>query len=256
MSGNTRDHAAPDIDIAEIKSFYDSVYHADTQASRSGNRGHYQRLFRKLAIGRGSHVLDVACGTGCWLKVCSDNGAVVSGVDLSDNAIRVCREEMPLGSFHAQPAETLPFGDGLFDSVTCLGSLEHFVDPESSLKEMVRVAKPDATFVILVPNKDFLTRKLGLFGGTYQIDAKEVVRTLQEWESLFCYAGLTVVERWRDLHMFNWRWITKGRFYIWPFRLLQCLLLAIWPLRWQYQVYHRCLALGRHPAAQPPPDAH
>ena len=149
---------------------------------------------------------------------------------------------MPQGSFYAQPAETLPFDDGVFNLVTCLGSLEHFVDPVNSLREMVRVAKPDAAFVILVPNKDFLTRKLGLFGGTYQVDAKEVVRTLEEWQSLFSAAGLTVTERWKDLHVINRRWIMHGRFYAWPFRLAQSLLLAIWPLKWQYQVYHRCVA--------------
>ncbi len=253
MKGKSTDLSPPDIDIREIKTFYDSVYHANAQVGESGNRGHYLRLFRKLAIERGSRILDVACGTGGWLKVCSDNGTIVSGVDLSDNAIRVCRESMPLGDFHAQPAETLPFGDGQFDTVTCLGSLEHFVDPVNSLKEMVRVAKPNATFVILVPNKDFLTRKLGLFGGTYQVDAKEVVRTLEEWESLFCAAGLTVVERWKDLHILNKRWITLGRFYVWPFRLLQGLALAVWPLRWQYQVYHRCAVQG--PSGQSPISA-
>tara|TARA_R110002049_G_scaffold124997_17_gene280563 strand:+ start:585 stop:1361 length:777 start_codon:yes stop_codon:yes gene_type:complete len=230
------------IDIKEIKTFYDSVYHANAHAGHSSEDGHYRRLFRKLGVRNDSHVLDVACGTGGWLKVCSDNGASVSGVDLSDNAIKVCQEVMPQGNFYAQPAETLPFDDNVFDLVTCLGSLEHFVDPENSLREMIRVAKPHATFVILVPNKDFLTRKLGLFGGTYQVDAKEVVRTLEEWRSLFTAAGLHVTDRWKDLHVINRHWIMRGKFYTWPFRLLQSLLLAIWPLKWQYQVYHRCLA--------------
>ncbi|MCB1706403.1 MAG: methyltransferase domain-containing protein [Halioglobus sp.] len=245
----------PDIDIREIKTFYDSVYHADAHASQN-NEGHYQRLFRKLGMHKGSQVLDVACGTGGWLKVCHDHGTGVSGVDLSDNAIKVCRQLMPSGTFHAQPAETLPFEDDTFDLVTCLGSLEHFVDPHNSLREMVRVAKPDATFVILVPNKDFLTRKLGLFGGTYQVDAKEVVRTLDEWQSLFQSAGLDVAERWRDLHVINRHWITKGRIYTWPFRLAQSLLLAIWPLKWQYQVYHRCLAQQQHHRSASSINAH
>jgi hypothetical protein len=110
---------------------------------------------------------------------------------------------------------------------------------------MVRVAKNEATFVILVPNKDFLTRKLGLFGGTYQVDAKEVVRTLEEWKFLFSSAGLTINERWKDLHMLNRDWITRGKPYMWPIRALQCLLLPVWPLKWQYQVYHRCRGADR-----------
>jgi ubiquinone/menaquinone biosynthesis C-methylase UbiE len=237
--------ATTDIDVDEIKIFYDSVYHANALANEDPTlRGHYTRLVGRLGIKKGDAVLDVACGAGGWLKICEEYGTSVSGVDLSDKAIAVCRELMPEGRFHAQPAETLPFDDGQFDVVTCLGSLEHFVDPQSSLREMARVAKNGATFVILVPNKDFLTRKLGLFGGTHQVDAKEVVRTLQEWQLLFSSAGLTVEERWKDLHVMNRRWIMNGRAYMWPLRALQCLLLPIWPLKWQYQVYHRCLATG------------
>jgi ubiquinone/menaquinone biosynthesis C-methylase UbiE len=238
--------AAPtDIDVDEIKAFYDSVYHANAHADEGGTlRGHYTRLIKRLGIQKGDSVLDVACGAGGWLKACEEYGTSVSGVDLSEKAIAVCRELMPDGRFHAQPAETLPFCNGQFDVVTCLGSLEHFVDPQSSLEEMVRVAKNDASFVILVPNKEFLTRKLGFFGGTYQVDAKEVVRTLEGWQLLFSSAGLTVKERWKDLHVVNRHWIMTGRAYMWPLRALQCLLLPMWPLKWQYQVYHRCLATG------------
>jgi len=258
MNPKQADPPAPDIeiDIGEIKTFYDSVYHANAQAGKRTHSGHYRRLFRKLGIGKDARVLDVACGTGGWLEVCQDNGAEVSGVDLSDNAIRVCREIMPQGTFYAQPAETLPFDDDMFDVVTCLGSLEHFVDPQNSLREMARVAKPGAVFVILVPNKDFLTRKLGLFGGTYQVDAKEVVRTLPEWQALFSSAGLVVTQRWKDLHVISLNWITRGKFYLWPMRLAQCLLLAIWPLKWQYQVYHRCVAQPAQRNLPASPDAH
>jgi len=242
MKGPDQQNRIDSGDIDEIRKFYDSVYYAEATAKRGvESRGHYRRLARRLNIRPGTEVLDVACGTGDWLRVCTEAGANACGIDLSETAISICKKTMPSGEFFSQPAELLPFEDGRFDVVTCLGSLEHFVDPVNSLKEMARVARADATIVILVPNKDFLTRKLGLYGGTYQVDAKEVVRTLDEWETLFVAAGLLVEERWKDLHVLNMRWITTGRFYMWPFRALQCLLLMVWPLRWQYQVYHRCV---------------
>lgn len=255
MFGKAKESDSPDIDITEIKHFYDSVYHANVKVGEVYNRGHYLRLFRKLNLRRGDRILDVACGTGGWLRICDENGVLVSGVDLSDAAISICKGVMPEGRFYSQPAETLPFEDSVFDIVSCLGSLEHFIDPQHSLKEMVRVAKPGANIVILVPNKDFLTRKLGLFSGTYQTGAREVVRTLDEWEFLFQSAGLAVIERWKDLHIFNRHWITTGRVYLWPFRLVQCVLLAIWPLQWQYQVYHRCIAAVAPARAESLPDA-
>jgi ubiquinone/menaquinone biosynthesis C-methylase UbiE len=227
-------------DIEEIKVFYDTVYHVEAGHEPDLHR-HYSRLFERLELVAGQLVLDVACGAGGWLRLCENRGLDVTGVDLSENAIAVCKKTMPKGEFIAQPAETLPFQDASFDVITCLGSLEHFVDPVGSLKEMVRVARTDAAFAILVPNKDFLTRKLGLYGGTYQVDAKEVVRTLDEWESLFNAAGLEVTHRWKDLHVLNTAWITSGAFYTWPFRALQALMLPLWPLKWQYQVYHQCV---------------
>lgn len=224
-------------DLQQIREFYDDVYYRGLNAGARPLR-HLQRLAARLGVAAGQQVLDVACGDGQWLQVCSELGAAPCGIDLSQRAIDACIQRMPQGEFHAQPAETLPYADDRFDLVTCLGSLEHFVDPLAALREMVRVGKPEARFVILVPNKDFLTRRLGLFAGTRQVDAKEVVRTLEEWRTLFEQAGLKVEARWKDLHVLSWRWISLGRWYLVPLRFAQAIMLAVWPLRWQYQVYH------------------
>jgi len=226
-------------DINEIKNFYETVYYAKRSDNLHVAR-HYFRLFNKLGLKPKQKILDVACGSGEWLKVCEISGLDVNGVDLSERAIEICELNMPAGNFFSQSAEKLPFEDGSFDVVTCLGSLEHFVDPVKSLQEMVRTSKSDAVFVILVPNKGFLTRRLGLFGGTQQVDAKEEVRFLDEWNELFETAGLKVAKRWKDLHVLNWQWIRKGKPIYWPIRALQGLLLLVWPLSWQYQVYHLC----------------
>ena len=227
-------------ELEEMKSFYDDVYYADANKPLQGS-AHLMRLARKVDIGSGNAVLDIACGLGEWLHVCATDGADVYGVDLSERAIEYCKKHMPDGEFHAVPAENLPFADEQFNLVSCLGSLEHFVEPVVSLKEMTRVAKADAIFLILVPNADFLTRKLKLFGGTNQKDAREEAQTLQEWESLFEQAGLRVTRKWKDLHVLSWSWISMNGFLRAPFRALQALALLVWPLRWQYQVYHLCV---------------
>lgn len=227
--------------LAQMRTFYDTVYyrHIEHAAPDQPTR-HLTALAGRLHIGPGQAVLDVACGAGTWLACCHRLGARVHGVDLSTRAIAACRARLPDGEFFAQAAETLPFESQRFDVITCLGSLEHFLDPVSALREMVRVAKPGAQFVLLVPNADFLTRRLGLYGGTQQVDAKEEVRSLEQWQALFAEAGLTVQERWRDLHVLSWAWIRQGPWWRVPVRALQAVALAVWPLRWQYQVYHLC----------------
>ena len=181
--------------LEDIRNFYDSTYYRDNEPKPP--RRHDFVLLRKLGIAKGNQVLDVACGTGEWLQACRLEGAIPAGIDLSERAIATCKTVMPEGEFYVQAAERLPFSDEHFDFVTCLGSLEHFVQPEQALAEMMRVAKADARFVLLVPNSGFLTRRLGLFSGTYQVDAREVVRSLDEWRDLFEGAGLEITEMWR-----------------------------------------------------------
>ncbi len=222
-----------------IRQFYDDVYYESVQEKVTVSR-HLHKLAAKLHISQGQTVLDIACGTGDWLMATVARGAQPTGLDISQKAVDVCKLNMPNGRFHCGVAETLPFSDTLFDIVSCLGSIEHFVDPLQAIQEMVRVAKPDAQFLFLVPNADFLTAKLGLYSGTNQVDAKEDVRTIAGWERLFEAAGLTINKKWRDLHVLNWAWINSGRWTAVPVRALQAMMLPFWPLRWQYQVYFLC----------------
>ncbi len=224
----------------DIQQFYDAVYYKDANINVKISR-HLQRLATKIGVSNEQQILDVACGTGAWLLATKKYNTKPAGIDLSAKAIDICVKNMPDGEFYVGPAETLPFKDQQFDVISCLGSLEHFLEPTIALKEMLRVAKDDAIFLLLVPNSDFLTRRLGFYHGTHQVNVKEEVRTLPEWQNLFETAGLQVKKRWKDLHVLSWSWISANRWYHIPFRAIQAVALAIWPLSWQYQVYYLCV---------------
>lgn len=226
--------------IEQIKDYYNEVYHGGGSVGNPGMTAYYRRLAAKIAIKPGQRVLDVGCGTGEWLDACSEIGARVHGIDLSAKALEIAARRMPDGVFHEQPADHFPYPENYFDVITCLGSLEHFMDQQASLREIVRVAGPGSRILILVPNRDFLTRRLGLFSGTDQVNAREVVLTIQEWEKLFRESGLAIQSRWKDLHILNWEWIRLRGLLHAPLRLVQCMLLLAWPLQWQYQVYFLC----------------
>ena len=226
-------------DLENIKEFYDNKYY-DQKNDLNKIPSHYKRLAKSLKISPTQKILDVACGTGEWLKACNDNGANVYGVDLSEKAINLCGKRIPQGNFYQHSAEELPFEDESFNLVSCLGALEHFVDPEKALKEIVRVAQKEAKILLLVPNANFLTRRLKLFAGTYQVEAKEEVLSLQEWKEFFESSGLKIDSIWKDLHVLSWAWISIGKWYQMPLRALQAIALAFWPLNWQYQLYYLC----------------
>lgn len=47
--------------------------------------------------------------------------------------------------------QTLPFGDGEFDSVLCTEVLEHCLNPQQVMREMARVLRPGGHALITVP---------------------------------------------------------------------------------------------------------
>jgi SAM-dependent methyltransferase len=150
--------------------------------------------------------------------------------------VRLAHQVSPDSGLAVGAGEALCFRDASFDYVTCLGSLEHFLDMGRGLEEMLRVAKPDARLCIMVPNRDFAGWKVRGHRGTAQQDINEHLLSLAEWRRTFADHGLLVrrvaPDRW---HAVKWR---SGR-RPGPWQAVQGLLLeAAWrllPLAWEYQ---------------------
>lgn len=225
----------------EVRRFYEAEYYADLDPA-GGVPWHMRRVANRLGPLQGRSVLDVACGTGAWLAELASRGVIPAGIDISERAVAAARVRLPSADLREGIAETLPFGDGHFDLVTCMGSLEHFLDQPGALREMRRVMRPGGQVLILVPNAGFLTRRLGLFRGTRQITVRETIRPLSEWADMIGEAGFVINDLWRDLHTLDWHWVRQGSPWVWPLRAAQACALATWPVTWQYQVYFHGIA--------------
>jgi ubiquinone/menaquinone biosynthesis C-methylase UbiE len=96
-------------------------------------------------------VLDVATGTGrIPLALCHHarfEGHIIA-IDLSrkmlQQAVNKIQEEHfeDFVTFIWQDATRLPFDDNSFDVVTCMAALEFMPQPESALRELIRVLRP------------------------------------------------------------------------------------------------------------------
>lgn len=221
----------------DLQAFYEGRYYTRPTVPSDPSR-HLRRLATRLIDRAGMRVLDVACGTGEWLCAVQRCGARVSGIDIAAKAVAAAGQALPAGEFTIGVAESLPWADRSFDLVSCLGALEHFPDKDAALREMHRVLRRDGRALVLVPNAGFLTRRLGLFRGTEQVAVREDVLSLDAWWTLFEANGFRVERRWRDLHVLSRDWLLRRGWLGLAPRLVQALLLATWPLRWQYQVYH------------------
>lgn len=154
-------------------------------------------------------LLDVACGTGTFLKRAEARGLAVSGVDVSPVAIETAAKRIPTATVRVARAEELPFAEGAFDYVTCIGSLEHFPDPEAGAAEIRRVLSPSGRAAIYVPNLFFLGHiYLGLRHGTQPSEGNqefsERFLTSEGWRGLLESQGLAV----EACHPWNHIWAT------------------------------------------------
>lgn len=98
-----------------------------------------------LEINPGEKALDVGCGNGKTVLALLSQGASVTGVDFSANAIARCRESIgEKAEFVLSDCTSLPFGDGSFGLVTMVHVLEH-LDGErlvAAVSEAERVTVP------------------------------------------------------------------------------------------------------------------
>jgi SAM-dependent methyltransferase len=92
---------------------------------------------------RDEHVLEVGCGTGCDLLQFAKNGAIATGVDITERHVALARERVAgmAEVIHAN-ATCLPFSDGTFDYVYSHGVIHHSDDPRLFAKEVLRVLRP------------------------------------------------------------------------------------------------------------------
>ncbi len=141
-----------------------SVKEFENKRWREGDQAFVFRHAEALEmVEKGQKVLDIACGDGLLLRALAQKGAVVSGVDISEEGVKKCTEKGLDVSVVDIATESLPFPDRTFDTVIMLDVLEHLYAPEDLLVEAVRVSKK--YIIISVPNFNSLPARLQVLFG-------------------------------------------------------------------------------------------
>lgn len=112
----------------------------------------------------GDRVLEVGCGAGHVLAHFSGLHRV--GLDLSTTMLERARKRLGDGvELMRGSAEQLPFDDGSFNIVLCTEVLEHTQHPDVVIRELMRVAAPDARVVVSIPNEGNIDRAKRILRG-------------------------------------------------------------------------------------------
>ena len=106
-------------------------------------------MLELAGVSRGDRVLDVGCGTGqLTIALAEAVGARnVTAIDPSEQVLEACRSRVPEADVRPASAESLPFAEAGFDAVLAQLVVNLTGDPPGAVREMRRVARPDAPVV-------------------------------------------------------------------------------------------------------------
>src|SRR5262249_30329384 len=100
---------------------------------------------QRLNAHAGERILDVATGTGWSARNVARTGAIVIGVDISQEllaaACELSQHVRPAIEFRTGDAECLPFADGAFDGIISTFGVMFAVDQAQAATELARVCR-------------------------------------------------------------------------------------------------------------------
>jgi SAM-dependent methyltransferase len=119
----------------------------------SSEIGHHPGLvYLKHLCQTAEKILDVGCGEGTRLNTLLPPGKKGWGVDPLATAINLAKNQYPKHHFRLGVGESLPYPNAGFDLVYSAFVIEHCVNPEKFITEMIRVCRPAGRIIILAPN--------------------------------------------------------------------------------------------------------
>jgi len=201
-----------------LASIRESTFGEDIGQNSWVTADEYEGFIRSLGIGRHSHVLEVASGSGGpALHLVKKTGCRVTGVDVNRNGVSTAnRAAIRAGLAErlqfrvADATQPLPFEDNTFDALLCIDSMNHFPNRSGILNEWCRILKPGGRAIFTDPvvltgpvtNEELTARSsIGLFvfvpkGLNEELIVKAGFRLVSQMDATANAARVS--HRWRE----------------------------------------------------------
>lgn len=150
----------------------------------------YETMLRRALLGTSSmslRVLDCGVGTGALSSALArvlPAPFKLDAIDLSpgmlEQASRRLRDAGIDASLRQGDVQALPYDDGAFDLVMAAHVLEHLVDPNRALDEMVRVLKPGGLLIVCLTRRSPFGTYIHLKWRTHRVTPEEAEDWLLE----------------------------------------------------------------------------
>jgi len=156
-----------------------------------------------LAGLQGKVILDVGCGGGILSEGMATRGAKVTGIDLSDKALKVAKlhllESGQQVEYRKITTESLAKEQPQhYDIVTCMEMLEHVPDPMSVVRACAKLVKPSGWVFFSTINRNPKSYLFAIIGAEYIL--KLLPRGTHEYANFIKPSELARMARNAGLH--------------------------------------------------------
>ncbi len=163
-------------DPLEIQKFSDVAHHwwdasSEFRPLHEINPLRLEWINARAAL-NGKKVLDVGCGGGILTESMAKKGADVTGIDLSEKALKVAdlhslESNLSIRYLHIAAEQMASQEPGQFDVVTCMEMLEHVPDPASIVQACAQLVKPGGLVFFSTLNRNPKAYLYAVLGAEY-----------------------------------------------------------------------------------------
>ena len=115
-----------------------------------------QKILKMVAASQPKSILDIATGTGDLAILFATTSATeIIGLDISQGMLDIGKKKIEAQKLDSKiqmvlgDGENIPYPDNYFDVITVAYGVRNFENLEKGLSEILRVLKPNGTFIIL-----------------------------------------------------------------------------------------------------------
>jgi arsenite methyltransferase len=165
------------------------------ESMERGHRPVGEQAIARMRVEPDSRVLDVGCGSGWATRLLAGyafNGRV-TGIDISDEMVRVARESSESYKnvdFEVASADNLPFDDQEFTHAFSMESLYYYRDIPRALGEIYRVMRKGGLFCAVV---DLYWENEATHQWVDTLNVPVELLSVDDYRSLFLDAGFTSI---------------------------------------------------------------
>ncbi|MFT5219387.1 MAG: 2-polyprenyl-6-hydroxyphenyl methylase/3-demethylubiquinone-9 3-methyltransferase [Planctomycetota bacterium] len=136
---------------------------------------------------KGKKILDIGCGGGILSEALAEKGALVTGIDMADQSLRVAKMHLHESKlevdYQLSTAEDFALAHKAeFDLITCMEMLEHVPHPEQIVSAASQMLKPDGRLFLSTINRNPKSFLMAIVGAEYLL--KMIPRGTHEYRKL------------------------------------------------------------------------